>query len=108
MVPDESRAVDRRSLLKATGSAAMAAVGASGTASADHVDVGDFVQIHHQYDVQSYANACDQTFGPFFENGTGGVITDVRDCYYMGRLVEFSSLETNDPPGWMEDRYVEL
>lgn len=86
----------------AAGTAALASLGAVGTAAADHIRPGECARIIH--DVQSYTSCYKDTYGPIVESGTEGALMSTCDS---NSLVHFVPSGFNRDDGWVPDSYVE-
>lgn len=95
--------IDRRTVLKATGAAAIAPVGIAATAAADHVEEGDCVRI--LYDVQSYGPGClDDNPQAYFEAGDKADV--LKTCTDNDGVDKVHVINIKGE-GWIPDDYVE-
>lgn len=95
--------VHRRTVLKATGAAAVVPVGIAATVTADHVIEGECARVI--YDVQSYGPGClDDNPQDYFYAGEEGSI--LKECVDNdgNHKVHFAA---NQKEGWIPHDYVE-
>lgn len=96
--------IDRRTVLKATGAAAIAPVGVAATAAADHVKEGQCARV--LYDVQSYGPGClDDNPQAYFEAGEEGDI--LKTCTDNDGTEKVYLVVGPQREGWIPDSYVE-
>lgn len=103
-MPDDTTAVDRRTLLKATGAAIGVTVIGASSASADHYFGGECVKLKHDY--YPYTDCSRENYTTMYERGTRGAVHDECDTHF-GPMAHIYPEDTSLSANWVSKDYLE-